>query len=204
MQRSKQYLASRRLAVTGMLAGIIILLTVTNIGILQINPVVGITFLCLPIFVGLMTEGLGVGLALGATFGVSSFVSAFSSPTLLAPYFMNPLVSVLPRLLIPVTAWLVLRALEPFAKGGTIKRSLARAIAALIGSLTNTAGVLGMVLILCKLGIVADGLDATGIVAFLMGIVVSNGIPEAIAMTIVTPPVVAALDRAIYKTKGAA
>lgn len=191
----------RRLVIVGMLAAVIVVLMVTGIGLLRIGPVIEITFLCLPVLIGVMAEGLGVGLCLGFAFGLISFIQAFSSPTLLAPYFMNPAVSVLPRLLIPVVTWLVLRELGRFGSKSAGRRLVARGIAAFAGSITNTVGVLGMVFVLCKLGVIVEGLDPNAAGAILLGAGLTNGIPEAIAMTIVTPPIMAALDRSIYKER---
>lgn len=200
-QHSRTKLTTQRLVITGMLAALIVVLMVTGIGLIRIGPLVEITFLCLPVLIGVMAEGLGVGLILGFAFGLISFIQAFSSPVLLAPYFMNPLVSVLPRILIPVVTWLVLRALSKFSAQGAGRRAVSRGIAAFAGSLTNTVGVLGMVFLLVKLGVVVEGLDPNAVGALLLGSAVANGLPEAAAMMIVAPPILAALDRSIYKNK---
>lgn len=199
MHQTKQNVMIRRLVITGMMAALIVVMMLTGVGLLRLGPTVEITFLCLPVLIGVMAEGLGVGLALGFAFGVISFAQAFTSPTLLAPYFMNPLVSVLPRILIPLAAWLVMRALRPFAEQSGGKLALARGIAAFVGSLTNTVLVLGAVFILCKLGFTVSGLDPNTAGALLLGVAAANGLPEAACMAVVLPPVMAAVDRAIYK-----
>lgn len=195
MQKSGNPQMIRKLVISGMLAAIVVVLMVTGLGFIQIGPM-NASLLCLPIILGVMSEGLGVGLVLGLTFGVLSFARAFSSPTLFSPYFMNPLISVLPRLCIPVIVWLVVKSLS--AKD-LKKRALVRGIAAFAGSITNTVLVLGAVYIACLLGFIVEGISMGTVGALLMGIVLTNGLPEAVVMAFVTPPVMAALDRTIYK-----
>ena len=203
MQKGKQNQGVRRIVVTGMLAALIAVLMLTGVGLIPIGPLVEITFLCLPVLIGVMAEGLGVGLTLGLAFGAISFIQAFSSPSILAPYFMNPLVSVLPRVLIPVTTWLTVNGLSKLLSKGGAGRVLAHGAAAFVGSLTNTVLVLGMVYVLIRLGVVVEGLDAGAAGALLLGVALSNGLPEAAAMLVVTPPILEALDRSIYQRRGA-
>ena len=50
-------------------------------------------------------QGFGMGLFAGTAFGVASLCNAFLHPSLLSPIFYNPLVSIVPRMIIPVTAY---------------------------------------------------------------------------------------------------
>lgn len=195
--------ASRRLVVTAMLIAVIIVLMATGVGFLRIGPVVSVTFLCLPVLIGVMTEGLGVGLLLGFVFGSISFIQAFSAPTLLSPFFVNPLISVVPRLIIPVAVYGSVRLMEPLFRAGGAKRVLARGVAAFIGSMTNTVVVLLSIYIACALGKQVGDLDLSAMGALLLTIVLTNGLPEAACMTLVTPPILAALDRSIGRKQPA-
>jgi uncharacterized membrane protein len=100
-------------------------------------------------------------------------------------WFTNPLLSVLPRLFIGPMAWLAYRALS--------KRNeiVALAVAGVVGSLTNTLLVLGMI-------------GALGHVpwAALPPIVVANGLPEAAAAALITVVVVAAWKQIAIGRKG--
>ena len=198
----KSIVSTRTLAVAGMLVALIAVMMLTGIGLIRIGPTVEFTLLCLPVIIGGLAEGLGVGVFLGAAFGVISFAQSFSSPELTAPYFMNPLVSVLPRVLIPVATVLAFRALSGYAKGGEARRATARAIAALCGSLTNTVLVLGAIYLSTLVGSVVVSWPGP-VEAILLGAVLTNGLPEAALMAVVTPPILAALDRSIYRKKGA-
>ena len=198
----KPIVSTRTLTVTGMLVALIAVMMLTGIGLIRIGPTVAFTLLCLPVIVGTLAEGLGVGVFLGAAFGVISFAQSFSSPELTAPYFMNPLVSVLPRMLIPVVTALVYKALSGYAEGAAAKRATAWGVSALYGSLTNTVLVLGAIYISNLVG--STVVNWPGPVhAILLGAVLTNGLPEAALMTIVTPPILAALGRSVYRGKGA-
>ena len=89
----------------------------------------------------------------------------------------NPLIAVLPRLLIGPVAWLVWRALERRPVPGLI-------VAGTAGSLTNTTLVLGII-----------GLLGKAPWGVLLPLIVTNGLPEAIASAIITLVVVAAWKR---------
>jgi uncharacterized membrane protein len=110
-----------------------------------------------------------VGLLVGVIFGIFSFLNAE------IPLFTNPLISILPRLFIGVVAWAVFVAL----RGRSI--DLAAAIAGVLGSLTNTVGVLTMAVILGYLApaaivpIVPQAI-VEAIIAAIVTIVVARGV----------------------------
>lgn len=200
MKQNTRFLTStRRLVMTGMLISLIAVMMLTGIGFLQIGPAVAVTLLCLPVLIGTMAEGLAVGLLLGGAFGLISFAQSFTSPALLSPFFMNPLVSVLPRLLIPVITHLVFRAVlrvfAPLRRG----KGIARGVAALVGSLSNTVFVLSMVLLMHALGLEIATLDTEALHILVLTAALTNGLPEALCMGLITPPILAALDRSLYK-----
>jgi uncharacterized membrane protein len=87
---------------------------------------------------------------------------------------VNPLLSILPRLFIGPLAWLAYRALEK------VNQILALVVAGVVGSLTNTVLVLGMIGVLGHLPWAA-----------LPPIAAVNGIPEAAVAAIITLAVVA-------------
>ena len=156
MQRTNQTQRIRRLAVSGMLAAIVIVLMMTGLGFIQIGPIQA-SLLCLPIILGVMTEGLGVGLILGLTFGILSLIQAFSTPSPMAVFFMNPLISVLPRVCIPTVVWLILRKMKKAGHENPKRKVFLRILAAVAGSLTNTVLVLGAIYLAYSSGyIVAD------------------------------------------------
>lgn len=201
MQRTNQQRTIRRLVVSGMLAAIVVVLMVTGLGFIQIGPLQA-SLLCLPIILGVMSEGLGVGLILGLTFGVLSLIQAFSSPSPLAVFFMNPLISVVPRVFIPVAVWLVARETKKMGPEKTRKKVILRILGAVAGSLTNTVLVLGAIYIAFSSGYIVVNIEETyerGMTLLLLFTALTNGLPEAAVMAFVAPPVMEALDRTIYQ-----
>ena len=126
-------LNTRKIVIAGILGAIAILLAVTRLGFIPVPNLSGnATILHVPAIIGGVLEGSVVGLLVGGIFGVFSFIQAE------VPAFKDPLVSVLPRLLIGIVAWAVFAGLRP------VNLYLAAVVAGVLGTLTNTVGVVGM------------------------------------------------------------
>ncbi|PLR92027.1 ECF transporter S component [Bacillus sp. T33-2] len=163
-------LTVRKIVVAGVLGAIAILLGVTRLGFIPVPTAAGnATIMHVPAIIGGVMQGPFVALIIGLIFGVSSFLEAT------IPLFKDPLVSIVPRLFIGITAYLAYAGLKKY------NEYVAIGVAGFIGSITNTILVLTMA--------VVRGYFAPG-VALTVGI--TNGIPEAIVSVIVTVAVVAA------------
>jgi uncharacterized membrane protein len=94
----------------------------------------------IPTILGSVLAGPLVGMITGLLFGLISFVA---SPL---PFLKDPLVSVLPRVLIGLTPWLVYTAIMrvPFTLIKQAQQDIAAGTAGLVGSLTNSVLVLGI------------------------------------------------------------
>ncbi len=128
---------TRQIVVAGIIGGIALFLGATRLGFIPVPmPLIGnATIMHIPAVVGGALEGPVVGLLAGAIFGIFSFLYAEN------PVFLNPLVAVLPRLLIGVVAWAVFAGLRRWSI------DLASAAAGILGSFTNTVGVLGLAIL---------------------------------------------------------
>jgi uncharacterized membrane protein len=126
-------LSVRKIVVTGVLAAIAIILGITQLGYLTVPNITGrATIMHVAAIIGGVLEGPLVGLLIGGIFGLSSFLTATS------PVFKNPIVAILPRLFIGVTAYYAYAALR------RSNEYLALVAAGAVGALTNTVLVLGM------------------------------------------------------------
>src|SRR5215207_8065347 len=127
-------LSTREIVIAGVIGGVALFLGATRLGFIPVPiPFIGnATIMHIPAIVGGALEGPVVGTLAGLIFGIFSFLYADS------PVFVNPIVAVLPRLLIGVVAWAVFVSLR--------NRSVdvAAAVAGVLGSLTNTVGVLAL------------------------------------------------------------
>ncbi|MEC9485027.1 MAG: ECF transporter S component [Candidatus Izemoplasma sp.] len=97
-----QNLRVKEITLTAVLTAIIIVLgAVPQLGFIQITPMVGLTIIHIPVFIGAYFGGRYVGGFLGFVFGFTSFLVALTRPSApLDPVFTNPLVSILPRFLV--------------------------------------------------------------------------------------------------------
>jgi uncharacterized membrane protein len=137
-------LSVRQIVIAGILGGIAIFLGATQLGFIPVRNVAGrATIMHVPVILGGALEGPVVGTIVGLIFGIFSFIQAD------VPFFRDPLVSILPRLPIGIVAWAVFAALR------SRSLDLASAAAGVLGSLTNTVGVLGMAVLLGYLPLAA-------------------------------------------------
>ena len=161
-------LGTRQVVVAGVVGGVALFLGATRLGLIPVPiPLIGnATIMHIPAIVGGVLEGPVVGLLAGLIFGIFSFLYAES------PVFANPLVAILPRLLIGVVAWAVFVALRRFSV------DLASVAAGLLGSLANTVGVIALAVLF--------GLLPLSIVP----VILPQAIAEAVLAAVVTVVVV--------------
>src|SRR5215213_10288038 len=116
----------RQIVIAGILGGIAIFLGATQLGFIPVPNVSGrATILHIPAIVGGALEGPVVGALAGFIFGIFSWLD-----------------SILPRIPIGIVAWFVFVSLRRTSV------DLASVVAGLLGSFTNTVGVLGMAVLL--------------------------------------------------------
>ncbi len=157
-------LSVRKIVISGILGAITILLAVTRLGFIPVpTPAGHATIIHVPVILGGILEGPVVGLITGAIFGLFSFLQPG------APFFADPLVSILPRLFIGIVAYLVYfltkkvdtvvahtfekpllnikKKMSPGIAGALSKFNgiLPYLLGGAFGSATNTVFVLGMV-----------------------------------------------------------
>jgi uncharacterized membrane protein len=180
---------TNQLTTIGMLSAICVVLGLTGYGFIPL-PGAKATIMHIPVIVGAIIGGPLVGMTIGLIFGLFSIMQNITAPNLLSFAFINPLVSVLPRVLIGLTSYYVYKL--SFIK----KDSLRIGLATVIGSLTNTFGVLTMIYILYAAKFAAaKGIDPSVAANTIYGIAIINGVPEAIIATIITIPVVLAIKK---------
>ena len=137
-------LSVRQIVIAGILGGIAIFLGYTRLGFIPVPNLAGnATIMHVPAILGGALEGPVVGTIVGGIFGIFSFIQAE------VPFFRDPLVSILPRLFIGVVAWAVFASLRNWSL------DVAAAAAGVLGSMTNTVGVLGMAVLLGYLPLAA-------------------------------------------------
>lgn len=194
----------RKMVVIAMLSGISIFLGLTGLGFVQL-PLFKLTILHIPVIIGAIIEGPIVGASIGFIFGLFSLYQNITAPTLMSPFFYNPIVSIVPRVLIGIVSYYVYKLLrEKFKSTKT-----ALTIAAVAGSLTNTIGVLGSIYlfyfkdyanILLSNGTVTET-SRSSITIALLTIFGTNGLAEATLSALISAPIVIAIFKLQKRNK---
>jgi uncharacterized membrane protein len=179
---------TRTIVIAGVLSAISILLAVTPIGYFITIAGVSTTTMHIPVIIGAVLEGPVVGALIGLVFGVTSLIRSATAPNgPIDPLFINPLLSVLPRLFIGPMAWLAWRSLRRWPAVGLTA-------AGAVGSITNTVLVLGMLGLLLPSNFkITDELIITDAVKwpFLAGVATSSGVLEMIISALIVQTVLA-------------
>lgn len=174
--RKTKKLEVRKMAIIGVLAAISIMLSMTPLGFIPLGPV-NATIMHIPVIIGAVLEGPLVGITVGLIFGATSLFRALTMPTITSFALINPLVSILPRVLIGIVAYYVYKLTIKLTKNTCVSGW----ITGVIGSLVNTIGVLGMIYILYGARYAeALGKSASAAKTLILTLIATNGIPEAI------------------------
>ncbi len=103
-----------QLALLGVFAALVVLLGLTPLGLIPLG-FINVTILCVPVIIGTLSLGWKSGLVLGFSFGAVSFYSALVKPSALVSTLMSSspvltaVMTFIPRLCIPLVAWMVYR-----------------------------------------------------------------------------------------------
>lgn len=132
---------------------------------------------------------------MGLIWGLGTLIRAYIAPrTPLEPLiFTNPVIAILPRILVGYGAGWSYRWFKTQLRSATV----AMATAAAVGSIINTSLVL-LLMHWLSAGALASfyQVRVTSLNHILMGLVATNGIPELIVALVVVPLVVQAIFRA--------
>lgn len=181
---------TRKLAITGMLGAITIMLGFTPLGMIPIG-VFNVTTLHIPVIIGAIMEGPVVGASVGLIFGVTSLIKNLTAPTPISFIFWNPIVSVVPRILIGVLSYYF----YSFAKRMIKNEKVSSFLTGIVGTFVNTFFVLSFAYLLYAKDLVAKLELPDGAGAFLIGIATANGIPEMLMSALITVSVVTAVKK---------
>lgn len=194
-RRSSAY----RLSIMSLLVALIILQSsLPMVGYISLGGI-SITTLHLTVITGAVVLGTGYGTALGAVWGLSSFIMAFVRPSdvLTILLFRNPIIAFVPRILAGLVAGLLFNQLLPKVRtglGGSIKMSLAGICAAL----TNTLLVVGFTWIFYAskaATMIGHGANASNFGFVMLAMLGVNAVAEVIMAGVVTPILGQALIR---------
>lgn len=138
---AKTKFSTRQIAVVGMLFAITIVLGATGLGFIPIPPL-KLTIMHIPVIIASLIEGPIIGGLNGLLFGFFSMFQSATNPTPLSFIFLNPIVAVIPRVLIGIVPYYVYKLVR------TKSDKFNLSISILLGSFTNTIGVMGLIYII--------------------------------------------------------
>ena len=102
--KKKSSSKTRRLVLIGALGGISIFLGVSGLGLIRL-PIFSLTIMHIPVIIGALLEGPVVGISVGLIFGLFSMYQNITAPGLTSFIFWNPIVALIPRMLIGIVAY---------------------------------------------------------------------------------------------------
>lgn len=182
---------NKQIAVVAALSALTILMGIPglHLGYIQLSPTISLTIMHIPVILAAILAGLPGGIVTGLIFGLTSLVNAAANPSgILDPFFVNPLCSVLPRVLFGVVAWGFFKLFEliPFCP-----KSINSLVSAILSSLVHSFVVIGSLYIFLN-GKITEVMNGLGYFA-LMLMILPGAFLEAIAAGFVCAIVVASI-----------
>ncbi len=193
----------KKMTTMAMLMGIMIIMGFTPLGSIPL-PFMKATTTHIPVIMAAILYGWKAGAIFGLGFGVVSIIRSTLMPNLtsfaFSPFVPLPgsdsgswkalLIAFIPR----VCIGLFVAACYKLLSGHTSKK-VCYAVCGVIGSITNTALVLGMIyLLLGREYAIAQGIGFDALLGLLCGVVFSNGIGEAIVAAVLTSALLSTAD----------
>lgn len=173
------------------IAFIIVMTVVPNFGYIS-TGIVEITTLHIIVILGACILGPAYGALLGTVWGLSCLVRAFTNPLWIL--FTNPLISVVPRMLVGLISGFIFKGLRKTKLNETVSL----VITAVCGTLVNTLLVLTS---MSLFGTMVDFyMDAYALIKTILSTLISINCPiEIAAAAVIVPAVFKASEREMYK-----
>ncbi|MFW6029027.1 MAG: ECF transporter S component [Halanaerobiales bacterium] len=184
---------TRSLTILAVMLAITIILDVTPLGAIPLGAV-SATIIHIPTIITGIILGPIAGFLMGTLMGLISLIHALTRPaTPLDPLFINPLVSVLPRMFIGVVSYYTYAALKNFVNKEMLKESVGAMIAGIAGSLTNTL----LVFLMLYLLYAQEVAERIGVAfhALFISVFTTNAIAEALVSAFITMAIVVAYNK---------
>ncbi len=190
---------SRRTTLLGLLTAILLVLSMTPLGYLNIGPL-AISFNMIPVAVGAAALGPVGGAVLGAVFGMTSFLQCLgiggSSVMGVILFDIDPFFAFVqrffPRLITGFLVGLIYMGVRKIAPA-----SIAGGVTGFFAALLNTILFMGaLVLLFGDTQYVQDLMKGRNVILFICAYVGVNAVMEMLASTLVTGALCATLDRA--------
>ncbi len=182
---------NRQIAIIGAFSALIILMGIPglHLGYIQINPTTSLTIMHIPVALAAILAGLPGALVTGTIFGLTSLVNAAANPSgILDPLFVNPLISVLPRIIFGLICWILFKVLDFIPH---FPKTVSAAVTVFTGTICHTAMVIGALFLFASAK-VSEAMSGDGYL-MVLGSLIPGAMMEAVAATIVCSATVVAI-----------
>jgi uncharacterized membrane protein len=185
---------------TAMFAAIILVLAFTPFGFINL-AIIKATIIHIPVIIGSIVLGARRGAVLGGLFGLTSLLSNFMAPSLLSFAFCpfipvpgtahgSPLALVIcfvPRILVGIVPYYVYHFVQKLMKNSPKGEYFSLILGGISGALTNTVLVMSLIYFLFKGAYAtAKSIPVNAVAGIVLGIVGTNGVPEALVAAVIT------------------
>lgn len=189
---------------------IVILAFTPNIGYIPLG-FTRATIIHIPVIIGSILLGPVSGGFLGGVFGLTSLIMSTVNPTVVSfafsPFYsigdihggwQSLIICFIPRILTGIVPYYVYKLVSRIMKNKNGEKTLSLAAAGISGSLINTLLVMNLIFLFYKDAYAfVNEKKVTEVYDFIVGIICINGIPEAIAASVI----VTLICRVLFKTK---
>lgn len=169
---------------------------VPNIGLISVSPLISFTILHIPVLIGAALFGWKRGLIYGFAFGILTLIQAATQPRgAFDPLFINPLVSVLPRVIFGLAAGLSFELLKKIPR--LYQKGLYVASLSFLNTLLHTFLVITAIWIVYRSDVlrileIQDSqsfhwINFLGLLAIVLGALVEAGIASIITPAVALP-----------------
>lgn len=188
--RTRAIARNRSIAICGVFSALSVVLALTPFGYIRLAGAIEVTIVHIPTALATVLAGPWCGVAVGFVFGITSMMKAIMTGAPSAIFFVNPLVSVVPRMLFTLAVWGVLSLLNRIPR---MPQAVSAAVAAAAGTVVHTALVLAASFIFFReiyMSMITGAIEALGLSAesvtpfraYCIGLgttLVTNGLLEA-------------------------
>lgn len=184
-----------QMTIVSMLIAILIIQTfVPILGYIPLGPI-DVTIVHITVILAAVLFGSKTGLIVGTSWGLLSMLRAYVQPTPFNIVFLNPLISVVPRMLVGWVSGLLFQAIK-----NRLSERWSYTLTALVGTLMNTVLVLGGIYVFAAESYAnALGVSQNALLSALGAVIATNGVIEVIASMIILPLVSIPLSRALKR-----
>lgn len=185
-----------KITFTGILIALMFVLSWTVLGMIPLG-VASATTVFVPLCIGIVIcDDFRYSLVLGLFFGIVSLIRSFVPQGFLDSYFQNPIVSVLPRLLVGIICHFIYKGLNKI----TTKRALAVSLTGASVALLNTVLTMSTLVLVNYTDVTVSFAENGFTVWGALGtIALLNMLPEIVVGAIVPLVIVKVIDKIKYK-----